>query len=100
MNGEVESHHEVKIVFLSKTLDDAHTELKNYYLNDMSPFNEYTLEYIEGESGGIYKRYDHCYNKGDHREFVFKILIDKKYSREEAESKINADAVDEFSFID
>ena len=100
LNSEVESHHKVKVVFISKNLEDAQMELEKYYLNDLPPFNEDTLEYIEEESGDIYEGCDHAYNKGDHRKFVFNIYIDKKYSREEVETKINDDAVDEFSFID
>ena len=90
----------MKIVYISKNINDALNELEKYYLNDLPPFKEDTIEYIEDESGDVYDAYDHCYNQGYHLKFVFKIIVNKKYSREEVETKIYADAVDEFSFLD
>ena len=76
--SKVESHHKVKIVYISKNVKDAPNEFEKFYLNDLPPFKENTIEYIEDESGDIYDGYDHCYNKGYHLKFVFKIIVNRK----------------------
>ena len=93
------SFHEVKIVYVSESVEEAVSEITNYYIDKLPPINENTIEHVNDESGRVYTGPDHWYNKGKHKEYVFNLLIDKNYDRKHIEKQIFDDAVKEFSFL-
>ena len=91
--------HEVKITYVSESVDDAINEIKEYYIHKFPPIDKNTIEYIQEESGRLYSEIDDNYDQGCHKEYIFKLLIDSKYDKEEVEKQIFADAVTKFSFL-
>ena len=61
-------------------MENARNELEEYYWNELPPIYNETLEYIETKSGGLYEEADWCHNKGEYKEYVFTLSIDKKYT--------------------
>ena len=90
---------EVEITFVSESLEDAKKEFETYYWNELPPMYYETFQYIEAKSGELYTGFDGCYNKGEHKEFVFTLFLDKKYTKKEIEAAIFTDAVKKLDFI-
>ena len=99
-DDEGETNYTIKVTFVSETMENAKQDLLNYYVCDLTPVHSDSFQFLEKESGTIYEGQDHCYNKGDHKEYVFIFDVDKKYSKEDIENIVAIDAVKKFDFIE
>ena len=98
-NDEEDREHLIRVTFIGESLEKSKEEFIKYYICDLTPANIEPLQFIESESGNIYKGSDHCYNKGDHFEYVFEFHVDKKHTKQKIEEIIFLDAVKSLKFI-
>ena len=86
-----EEHHIVEVTFVSDSFENAQDELLNSYLDGVPIVD--SIEYLEDKSGNIVD------DNMDYQEYLFKIKIDKKYTKEDLEEEVLIESVRKYEYL-